>query len=208
MRVGNNSDENKWELVEISKAIMRTYLVTFLIGVILATGTLGLISSGQSEMSLSSVQSTGPGADDWWIDYPDQHPDPGSEVDHPEWVLDTLEDGPVLILDHSTNCIPCIDQEDDAESVLEDLGDDKISYFNIISDGSDIRAYELLDVYDPDGGVSYIPITIVVTLVQNSDGDVVVGWHSVVGATGEEWIRSYAEDAISYYQENSDDWNA
>ncbi len=208
--MGNNSNEerNKQELVGISKAIMRTYIVTFLIGVILATGSLGSISPGQSEMSLSSVQSIGSGADDWWIDYPDQHPATGSEVDHPKWVLNALKKGPVLILDHSTNCIPCIDQEDDAESVLEDLGDDNMSYFNIISDGSDRRADELLDVYDPDGGIPYIPLTIVVTLVQNSDGGVVVGWHSVVGATGKEWIRSYADDAISYYQENSDDWNA
>jgi len=172
------------------------------IGVILAIGVLGLVASTESD----SEYSVGPRDDDWWISYPDQHADAGAEVDHPQWVLDALEDKPALILEHTRNCKACTKQESDIDRVLEDLGSN-VTYCDILVGVGDERASGLDDVYNPDGGIAYAPLTIVLTLVRDDDGNVVVGWHSIKKASGESWIRSYLEDAIGYHEENSGDWN-
>jgi len=176
-------------------------LTTLVVGIVLAAGLVGAVSATE--------YSVGTGPDDWWTVYPDQHPNAGSEVDHPQWILDSLEEKPVLILDHSTGrCKACIDQESYVDAVLEDNGDD-VTYENLISGGGDTRADELFDIYDPNGGKPYIPLTVILTLVEDSDGNVVVGWHSMEDPTGgEEMVRSYVEDAIDYHEENVGDWDA
>ena len=157
-------------------------------------------------VSAAEEYSVGSEDDDWWIVYPDQHLNTGSEVNHPSWILSALEDTPILILDHSQGrCKACIDQENDVNSVLEDLGGE-ITYHNLISGSGDQAADELFGIYDPNGGKSYIPLTIVVTLIQDDDGDVQVGWHSFETPTGEDRIRTYVEDAINYHEENVDNW--
>jgi hypothetical protein len=189
-------------LVYISRLIKDKCLTTLVVGIIvLAAGLVGAVSATE--------YSVGSGPDDWWTVYPDQHPNAGSEVDHPQWILDELEEKPVLILDHSTGkCKACIDQESYVDAVLEDYGDD-VTYENLISGGSDTRADELFDIYDPNGGKPYIPLTVILTLVEDSDGNVVVGWHSMEDpAGGEEMVRSYIEDAIDYHEENVGDWDA
>jgi hypothetical protein len=46
-------------------------------------------------------------------------------------------------------------------------------------------------------------------LVEDSEGNVVVGWHSMEDAAGgEEMVRSYVGDAIDYHEENVEDWDA
>jgi hypothetical protein len=188
-------------LVYISNLIKIRHLTTLVVGIVLAAGLVGAVSATE--------RSIGSGPDDWWTVYPDQHPNAGSEVDHPQWILDELEEKPVLILDHSTGkCKACIDQESYVDAVLEDYGDD-VTYENLISGGSDTRADELFDIYDPNGGKPYIPLTVILTLVEDSDGNVVVGWHSMEDpAGGEEMVRSYVEDAIDYHEENVGDWDA
>ena len=187
---------------KISSLIDKKNLPVLVIGVILAIGVLGLVASTESD----SEYSVGPRDDDWWISYPDQHADAGAEVDHPQWVLDALEDKPALILEHTRNCKACTKQESDIDRVLEDLGSN-VTYCDILVGVGDERASGLDDVYNPDGGIAYAPLTIVLTLVRDDDGNVVVGWHSIKKASGESWIRSYLEDAIGYHEENSGDWN-
>lgn len=167
--------------------------------IVIAAGLIGAVSAAEYPV--------GSGPDDWWTAYPDQHPGAGSEVDHPSWVLDLLEDGPILILDHSTNCEACIKQEDAANAALEEVGEDAIAFENLIADPENERANALFEVYDPNAGKWYIPLTVIITLLRE-DGNVVVGWHSGEGETGEDWLLSYVEDAIEYHEENVDGWDA
>jgi hypothetical protein len=180
--------------------IVKNKLAALVVGVILAAELVAAVSAAEC--------SVGSGPDDWWTVYPDYHPDAGSEVDHPEWVLEYLEDKPILILDHSTNCEACINQEDAADAVLMEVGEDSIAFENLISEPDNERAVRLFDVYDPNGGKQYIPLTVIITLVEDEDEDVVVGWHSAEGETGEDWLSSYVEDAIEYYEENVENWDA
>jgi len=146
----------------------------------------------------------GSGDDDWWIAYPDQHPNASSEIDHPQWLLEALKDKPVLILVHSSGCGECIIQEKDINRALKDFHDE-VDYYSIVL-GQDERAYQILYAYYPspsDRGRIYIPLTIVVTLVPNSKGEVQVGWHSYFSAKGQAHLQSYLNDAVSYYEDNS-----
>jgi hypothetical protein len=188
-----------WELVSITH-LTKIKLSALVMGAVMVAGLIATVSAAE--------YSVGSGPDDWWTVYPDQHPDAGSEVDHPQWVLDELEDKPILILDHSTNCKACIDQEEAADAVLEEVGEESIAYENLIAEPSNERAASLFDVYDPNGGKPYIPLTIIITLVEDEDGNVVVGWHSAEDDTGEDWLSSYVQDAIDYHEENVGDWDA
>lgn len=151
------------------------------------------------------MNEMGTGADDWWVNLPDQHPSAGDPVSHPQWILDALETQPVVILDHSVGCAPCNQQMADMAVVLEDHGLE-IADYDIVADGSDQRAYECFGAYDPNDAQSYVPLTIMLTLMDDGGGNVQVAWHSYEGATGEEWINEYVEDAIYYHHQNADGW--
>jgi len=146
----------------------------------------------------------GLGEDDWWLSYPDQHPDAGDEVRHPQWVLDALKSGPVMIYGHG-DCEYCAPQTEAVGHVVEQFGGE-MEYFDIPSDGSDSRR-DYFSVYDPNGGPTYVPLTVFLTLVQGPEGEVQVAWHSSEDVTGEEWLGSYMGDAIQLYRENVADWN-
>ena len=76
-----------------------------------------------------------------------------------------------------------------------------------VRETADARAAEAFQVYDPNGSPNYIPLTIIVTLVEDSGGNVRIGWHGNEGATGSQWLMKYVQDAIYYYQENVDNWS-
>ncbi len=148
--------------------------------------------------------SVGSGNDSWWTSYPDQSSGKGEAVNHPAWVLDALESKPVVIYAHK-GCDYCQPQTDAMAKIVDEMGN-KFTYFNISAEGSDVRSEEALRAYDPNGGVMYVPLTVIVTLAPNSEGKVVPVWHSTDEVTGEVWIRNYIEDAISYYDEFSVAW--
>ena len=166
--------------------------------------TIILLASGSCIMGAEF--SAGSGDDDWWTTYPDQSTGAGGEVNHPSWILDALKAKPVLIYVHKS-CNYCAPQTEAIENITDEF-DGQITIFNIGADGSDIRSGEALQAYDPNGGSMYVPLTAVVTLVQNSEGEVVPVWHSSDEVTGDDWIKSYVEDAIAQYDENSANWNA
>lgn len=124
------------ELVDISHPL-NYKLAALVTEIVIAAGLIGAVSAAEYPV--------GSGPDDWWTAYPDQHPGAGSEVDHPSWVLDLLEDGPILILDHSTNCEACIKQEDAANAALEEVGEDAIAFENLIADPENERANALFE---------------------------------------------------------------
>ncbi|HOK58147.1 MAG TPA: thioredoxin family protein [Methanothrix sp.] len=155
-------------------------------------------------LSLSAMgaeHSVGTGKDDWWASYPDDNTNAGGSVNHPAWVLNALKERPVLIFVH-LNCDYCAPQKEAVDKVMQDYSGD-VTLFDLAGD-SDARAADAI-VYDPDGGKALVPLTVVVTLV-NDDGDVRVGWHSSEDITGEDWIRSYLDDAIALYNENRGGW--
>ena len=76
-----------------------------------------------------------------------------------------------------------------------------------MSADNDARSEEAMQAYDPNGGTMYVPLTAVLTLGTNSDGEVVPVWHSTDQVTGDDWIKNYVEDAINQYDENSANWN-
>jgi thiol-disulfide isomerase/thioredoxin len=140
----------------------------------------------------------GSGADDFWINYPSDHPQSGQSISHPQWILSALENKPVVIVAHSEGCSPCIMQQSAMETVREEYGD-QATYFDILTDGSDARALDVFNSYYPLSGAWYIPLTVILTNVEDNDSSTHVGWHSTVGATGEEWLTAYVKDAINYY---------
>ena len=149
----------------------------------------------------------GSGERDWWTVYPDQHENATLAVKHPDWVLDELKDRPLLILVHSSNCVPCLVQIPRIESAVDRFGD-SISYHDVLAEGAGFKeAVEILNVYDPRGGKQYVPTNIFITLAQGPEGKVEVAWHSKTDIMSQEDIDSYMEDAIYYHKKNLDSWD-
>lgn len=145
-------------------------------------------------------------SDDWWTAYPDQSSGAGTDVNHPAWALDALKSKPVLIYVHKS-CDYCTPQTEAIQNIAAEFKG-QITVFNIDAESSDSRSEEALQAYDPDGGIMYVPLTVVLTLAPDTNGKVVPVWHSTDQVTGEEWIKNYVEDAIGQYEENSAGWNA
>ena len=156
--------------------------------------------------SSSSEHSIGSGNEDWWITYPSQSPESGSEVNHPLWVLDALKTNPVVVYVHK-GCDYCRPQTEAMAEVVKEFGN-KFTYYDIPADGSDARAEPALRVYDPNKDPNYVPMTIIVTLSPGPKGKVQPVWHSTEDVTGKAWIDDYVTDAIAKYNSNSANWKS
>jgi hypothetical protein len=157
--------------------------------------------------SYSPAHAVGSGDDDWWTTYPDQNENSGSAAKHPDWVLSALKKKPVLILIHSSNCVPCLAQTPRIKAAVGSYSGD-IDYYDILGEGSSLQqAIDILEVYDPfGGGKPVVPTTIFITLVKGPDGKVDVAWHSEIDAMSPEKIDAYVKDSIYYYKQNSAAW--
>jgi hypothetical protein len=184
-----------------------------IIAVLLLAFTAGSVTDDLQ--GYKPIYSLGSGKDDWWIkypdqsQYPDQRPRAGFSVNHLPWIMEALKNKPAVILDHSEDCKACKVQMRDLDKVLDIYGED-IIYYNITAkaDGSgDQRAYEILDTYCPNASKPTVPTTVVLTLLNDADGKVEIGWHTMDDAMGEQIVADYIKDAIFYYQQNSAQWN-
>lgn len=158
--------------------------------------------------SYQPAHALGSGESDWWSTYPAQHADSGKAVTHPDVVLDTLKEKPLVILIHSNTCKSCAEQIANLKEPLATYGND-VEYMDVLGEpsGDMQKALDLLDAYDPQGlGQGYVPTTIFVTLVKGSDGKVQVGWHSQIDAMNKGQIEDYIEDAIYYHEQNAANW--
>jgi thiol-disulfide isomerase/thioredoxin len=156
--------------------------------------------------SYTPAHAVDSGGDDWWTAYPDQHENSGSAAKHPDWVLKALKEKPVLILIHSSNCVPCLAQMPRISAAAESFSGD-LAYYDILAEGSGFeKAIEILDVYSPTGGAQYVPTTIFITLAKGPDGTVDVAWRSEIDAMSQERIDAFVKDAIYYYKQNSAAW--
>ena len=153
----------------------------------------------------SPKKRVGSSDDDWWTSYPNQNPDRGEVVNHPSWIEEKLKEGPILVFAHSDNCMPCIEQQESVDEIMKNYGDE-IHLFDYMS-GVDARASEVFNIYDPNGSPNYIPLTLIITIVEDSSGNERIGWHATEGATGGEWLTNYVKDAIYYHHQNIDEWS-
>lgn len=181
----------------------KTFVTTFLLFIILSAFVTGSRASGDME-GYKPVYAVGSGAKDWWIGYPPQSSGSGTLIAHPKWVLDSLKEKPILILDHSNSCLSCVVQKANIEKALATYGKDS-TYFDLSTDEVDKRAFEVLSVYGLTG--DYVPTTVFITLMTGPDGKVSVAWHAAEDAMSEEDIASYLRDAIYYHQQNAPDWS-
>jgi hypothetical protein len=179
---------------------------------VLATvAILGMASTALCEDwdSYSPAQAAGSEDDDWWTAYPDQHENSGSPVEHPAWVLDALKEKPMLILVHSSNCVPCLTQTPRIKAAVAGMGED-LAFYDVLAEGSSYeKAIDILEVYDPEGVEDkyFVPTTIFITLAQGTDGEVDVAWHSEVDVMSKEKIDTYLKDAIYYHRQNIAAWS-
>jgi hypothetical protein len=157
--------------------------------------------------SYSPAHAVGSGDDDWWTTYPDQNENSGKAVEHLDWVMNDLKEKPVLILIHSSNCVPCLTQTPRIKAAVNSFSGD-IDFYDILGEGSSLQqAIDILDIYDPYGrGKPVVPTTIFITLAKGPDGKVGAVWHSEIDAMSEGRIDSYVKDAIYYYKQNSAAW--
>lgn len=146
-------------------------------------------------------RDVGTGPEDFWILYPTSHPSSGGIVQHPEWVRSALEGRVVMILDHSEGCSPCITQGAICSAVYSANPD--ITYFDLSSGTDEPEASEAFAAYDPSGGIHYVPLTIVLTIVSDPAGGTAIGWHSWEGVIDLTSLSSWIADAKSHYDENT-----
>ena len=147
-------------------------------------------------------RSVGFGSENFWVTYPTSHPSLGQTVDHPSWVETALDSKIVLILDHSVGCAPCIQMTAICEAVAPGHSSE-MAYLDLTSGTNEPQASEVFAAYDPTGGVNYIPLTVIVTIVKDTTGNVAIGWHSWEGVVDQTTLESWISDALSYYGENA-----
>lgn len=146
-------------------------------------------------------RAIGTGAGDFWTVYPTTHPSSGQTVSHPDWVISALEQGVVMILDHSEGCYPCVQQTAICESVYATYPE--LRYFDLSSGTDEPDSSEAFAAYDPNGGVHYVPLTIIVTKAMDGYGNEVVAWHSWEGVVDEVTLTSWVQDAQSYFDDSA-----
>jgi thiol-disulfide isomerase/thioredoxin len=184
---------------KMARSPLAVLIFAGMISMILASSTLAEDWSTYKPAFIS-----GQGENDWWTLYPSQSSKSGTSVDHPSWVIDALKDKPIVILDHSSNCASCVVQKENIEKVLAEDGND-ISFFDLVADGSNKRAFEVLGIYGMTG--LFVPTTVFITLEKGPDGKVGVAWHSFEDAMSEEQIGKYVKDAIYYHKQNAANWS-
>lgn len=192
---------------------MLSKLKNFVLLAMAATAAFSMAALVMTDTALSQdgddyspAYTVGSDADDWWTTYPDQHENSGSEVVHPDWVLEALKEKPVLILIHSSNCVPCLTQMPRIQEAVQSFAGD-LKYYDVLAEGSGFeRAVNILDVYNPSGGAQYVPTTIFITLAPGPDGAVDVAWHSQIDAMSQEKIEAYVKDSIYYHEQNRAAW--
>ncbi|HWQ20362.1 MAG TPA: thioredoxin family protein [Methanotrichaceae archaeon] len=182
---------------------------------IAALSLTALILAASAEDGVSGYEpahALGLGKGDWWIRYPDQNVDADKSVGHPLWVLNALKSGPVLILDHTKYCRPCVKLQADVKKVMANISS-IMTYYDLDAEGSDRRAQDILDIYSPTGtSENRVPLMVVLTLIRDGNGQVRVAWHSNSGLPvdshgndlGEVAVNSYLQDAIYYHSQNTD----
>ena len=70
---------------------MKTCTILALGLVMLVTLNGCITNTSPSETDITTKHSVGDGKEDFWIGYPSWHPKSGQNIEHPQWVVDTLK---------------------------------------------------------------------------------------------------------------------
>ena len=141
----------------------------------------------------------GTGAHDFWTAYPESHPSAGEPVTHPDWATSALGQGVALVFGHSEGCYPCTQQKDICESVYASYPG--LQYFDLLAGTDEPQSSQAFAAYDPNGGVNYVPLTVIITKALDGYGNEVVAWHSWEGVVDLVTLTSWIQDAQSFYNE-------
>ncbi|HEQ79341.1 MAG TPA: hypothetical protein ENN76_03640 [Euryarchaeota archaeon] len=141
----------------------------------------------------------GSGVNDWWVNYPLKHETPGVGVSHPDWCTDDVAKAPVIIFVHSDDCAPCVTQKRNLNNLFANYPSTSYKYHPLPATFENERSMEAFEIYDPTGGMPYIPLTVFVTLME--DGDTIkTVWHAREGAMTETELQRYLDDAMMFYE--------
>ena len=107
--------------------------------------------------SYSPKYAMGSGSNNWWINYPDTHPNKGENVVHLEWIKQCLNNKPVLFVIHKTGCISCEPQAERSAEIGKKYQNDLYFCDLDVADGSTTydKGTEAF-MYDPDDDQNYI----------------------------------------------------
>ena len=111
-----------------------TNFLTILITSLLAISLFCAFALAEEEDDNGPEHSLGSGDSDWWTTYPDKNIDSGSAVNHPDWVIEALEDRPLLILIHQNNCLPCVTHVPRINDAIK-IHNDDIRFYSILAEG-------------------------------------------------------------------------
>jgi hypothetical protein len=155
-------------------------------------------SLAEDTQSYKPAHSLGSGSNDWWTAYPDQSNMHGSAVEHPQWILDSLREKPVIVFLHQDDCEGCENQLTNITAVME-MYPQSVTLIEIRADWMDPRFVDFNSAYYPQ----YVPTTVFLTRAIGTDGNTVTVWHSVEDVMSPDQILSYVKDALYYYKENA-----
>jgi hypothetical protein len=149
------------------------------------------------------VSSIGTGSVNFWINFP-----AGQSVEHLSWIIEDLEEKPVVFVCHRTGCYGCAAQAERVLALREPYGEDAVFYdldypyeqYGTPTEDILNKFYEAF-YYDPNGGSQVIATTGVFTLI-NDGGEVKIGWHSWEGDVADAEMETWIKDAIYYYHVN------
>jgi len=157
----------------------------------------GNVYNGNTCWSCLALQPKG-GTEDFLVNYPD-----GSEVNHPQWIIDLVEDKPLLIYVHQVPCTGCEIQWEDMAKAGIVTEDGKVGYrykgkINLVildaTIGSETRnkALEVLQIYSlgPPG----TPTTVVLTKHEGK-----IYWFSKSGVVESDELIRILDKAIELY---------
>lgn len=149
------------------------------------------------------VYNLGTGSNNFWINFPTGNPSVGQSVNHLSWIIEDLEEKPVIFVCHRTGCTSCTPQADRVKALRNTYGDDAIFYdldddYAGTATEDTLTKYNAAFYYDPNGGTHYIALTGVYTLIKDG-GEVKIGWHSWEGNVADAAMENWIKDAIYYY---------
>ena len=184
---------------------VRTMILSFFT-IFLLLFLSGCTSNNTNEnwlQNYSPKHSVGIGENDFWINFPD-----GQNAQHLAWINESLEEKPVFFVSHRTGCTSCTPQADRVKFLGEKYEEDAI-FYDLDDDYAGTAPADILQnyneafYYDPNGGLHYIALTGIFTLV-NDGGEVQIGWHSWEGNVNDTAMENWVKDAIYYYHINSE----
>jgi hypothetical protein len=197
------------------KTIGILLLVCLIVGGIATINLLGSNSQNNANAlqwldNYSPAYTLGAGSNNFWITFPPTSPVAGQEVTHLPWIVEDLQEKPVVFVCHRTGCGPCTPQADRVKALRTTYGDAALFYdLDYPFEGYGTATADILDkfynafYYDPNGGDQIIAFTGVFTKI-NDNGVVKIGWHSWEGNVADMEMESWIKDSIYYYQLNSE----